>query len=634
MRRILLVAALALLAMLCWTFLRDAKLERPARETTLADKTLSTPKSEELSTPLVSPDQQSDRVSAESAPIAQPLPTRGTIVVLDTNGGEHASESGVVTLRVPGTPGKSVQEFDLSVANGGWDTAATPDLDCFVVRIVLGGREARLEGDRATKVKAHEAMALRARWVASTMLHVVDANTGAELDGVRLVRMDEMWSEQIEIPMESYEAKDFAANLQSPIPIDPKFEVGSGKFTIFAHRHDYGWGSLSIDPTGGGDQYIKLEPGADLSVKLTGGVPAAGVIVRIWRRNAGGLERYYDLSPKGGGLTSTGGVVPGIRAGEYEVRLEHGEPESAKILARATVTIVGGQNASVELAVPLAPADKFVSVVVVVKLDSTWNLEQFIVRVADLDLQTTAPGRSTSLKKRSMQEREPGVFASKPMKLRVGKHQLFLVEACFGVECEVTEDEPQEVTMVVPPCGLVLVTVIDARTGELIEKPYVDFTYAGNSTSGGQGSSIKAPEGPGPVELRAPIGKIRLSVNGDSRSDYLAEYPTVEVAPGIQEIIVELKHARTINIVLREGERPVDGSTGMMGLKVSDARGPVSPPRVSLDSNGKLSVSLHDAGRYVLALPKLPGFMPIPDVDVDLTTQESADVVIQLVRAQ
>ncbi len=631
MRRKLLVAAVALIAVLCWTFLRGAKLERPARETTLADKTLSAPKSVQLPTPLVFPDQQTDRVSAGSEPIAQPLPARGTIVVLDTNGGEHASESGVVTLRVPGTPGKPVEEVALTIADGGWDTAATPDVDCY---IVLGGREARLEGDRATKAKAHAAMALRARWVASTMLHVVDANTGAELDGVRLVRMDEMWSEQIEIPMESYEAKDFAANLQSPIPIDPKFEIGSGKFTIFAHRHDYGWGSLAIDPTAGGDQYIKLELGADLSVKLTGGVPALGVIVRIWRRNAGALERYYDLSPKGGGLTSTGGLVPGIRAGEYEVHLEHGESGSAKILASAAVTIVGGKDASIELAVPPSPADVFVNVVVVVKLDSTWNLENFNVRVADLDLQKTAPGRSTSLRKRSMQKREPGVFASKPMKLRVGKHQLFLVEACFGVDCEVTEDEPQELTMAVPPCGMILLTVIDSRTGELIEMPGVDYTYFGNSTSLGHGTVGIAPSGPGRVEVHAPIGKICLSVSGHASADYLAEYPYVEVVPGLQEITVELKHARTINVVMREGERPVDCSTAMLDLKVSDAQGPAHPPRVSLDSNGKLSISLRDAGKYVLTLPKLPGFLPIPDVEVDLTTQESADVVIQLVRAQ
>ncbi len=631
MRRILLVAAIAVLAMLLWTLNRGAKVEVVAREAALAESTSEPVQPVEAPVQIVPVDRQPAPAPAEIASSSTPLAARGTIVVLDTNGGEHASESGVVTLRVPGKPGKSVEEFDLSIADGGWDAAATPDVDCFVVRIVLGGREARLEGDRTTKVKAHEAMTLRARWVASTMLHVVDANTGVELDGVRLVRMDEMWSEQIEIPMESYESKDFAENLQSPIPIDPKFEIGSGKFTVFAHCRNYGWGSLPIDPTGGGDQYIKLEPGADLSVKFTGGSPALGVIVRIWRRNAGALERYYDLSPKGGGLTSTGGTVPGIRAGEYEVRLEHGESGSAKILDSAVVTIVGGQNASVELAVPPTPADRFVNVVVVVQLDSTWDLKKFNLYVDDLDLPPTTPGRSRHVA--CPEVRDTGVFASKPMKLRVGRHQLYLVEACFGVECEVTEDEPQEVTMVVPPCGLILLTVIDARTGELIEMPGVDYTYLGDSTSRGHGTVGIAPSGPGRVEVYAPIGKIHLSVSGHASSDYLAEYPYVEVVPGIQEITVELKHARTINIVLREGERPVDCSTAMMGLKVSDAQGPVHPPRVSLDSNGKLSVSLHDAGRYVLALPKLPGFLPIPDVDVDLSTQESADIVIQLVRA-
>jgi hypothetical protein len=283
-----------------------------------------------------------------------------------------------------------------------------------------------------------------------------------------LVRIDEMWSEGIEIPMESYEAKDFANNLQSPIPIDPKFELGSGKFTVFAHRSDYGWGSVSIDPTGGGDQYVKLEPGADLSIKFSGGRPPAGAVVRIWRRNAGALVRYYELSPKGGGLTPTGGWVPGVRIGEYEVRLEHGESSAAKILASAAVTIAGGQNVEVELALPLAPADSFVPVVVVVKMDNTWDLERFTLYVEDLALPQNAPGRSTSIRMQSMQEREPGVFASKPIKLRVGNHQLFLSEARFGIECEVTHADPQELTLSLPPRARLLVTVKDASTGQRI----------------------------------------------------------------------------------------------------------------------------------------------------------------------
>jgi hypothetical protein len=267
-------------------------------------------------------------------------------------------------------------------------------------------------------------------------------------------------------------------------------------------------------------------------------------------------------------------------------------------------------------------------------MENNWDLEWFTLYVEDIALPENAPGRSTSIRMQSMQEREPGVFASKPIKLRVGNHQLFLSEARFGIECEVTHADPQELTLSLPPRARLLVTVKDASTGQRIESASASYRYLGNQSSGGHGTTHTPSSAEGGIELNPPIGKISLEVSGGASTGYLPDYRPMDVFPGFQEITVELKCARSINIALREGERPVDCPMGMMNLKISDARGVVHPPTVRLDSSGKITILLPDAGTYVLALPALRGYLPIADIEVDLASQESADIVIQLVREQ
>lgn len=633
MRRIAFFTAIValLLAVLLWISHRDGASEHAVAPAVVDRTDAKIDISANVPTPETPIDRRSVQAPIEPTPASTAVAARGTIIVLDASGQEHARESGVLTLRVPGTPGKPVESMDLPVSNGMWDPQATPAVDCYIAHIVLGSREAILEGDHPAMLIAKQPATLRARWLTSTILHVVDARSRAELDQLRLMSMDQMWSLYVVIPTESSNATLFGKDMTSPIEVDPKSPQLHGEEPVmFAYRYGYAWSSMPIDLTGGGDQVLKLSPGADLKIKLTGGIPSASIFIRLWKQEASGPTQIVERALSDVRRPNSEILLTGLAEGNYEAHLERGAADKSQVIANAAVAIVAGSDASVDLAVPAAPADEFAQVVVVVRLDPTWDLKEFIVDVHDLDRPREMP---KFVRNRDMQEREPHVFASKPIRLRVARQQLYLDDAQFGIECEVTSASPQEVTLDVPACGKVVVIVKDAVTGALVEKPVVCYQYLGNKTSSGNGMTGIAPSGPGRVEVRSPLGKIRLFVHGEAGAPYLTESPELDVVAGDQEIAVALKRARTITIVFHEGERPVDCGMAVMNLKLFDARGPVTAQGTSFGS-GKLTCLVKDAENYTLSLPPVAGYMPIPDMQVDLTSQDLADLVIQLVRQQ
>ncbi|MBK8181290.1 MAG: hypothetical protein IPK67_20900 [Planctomycetes bacterium] len=69
--------------------------------------------------------------------------------------------------------------------------------------------------------------------------------------------------------------------------------------------------------------------------------------------------------------------------------------DAGKVLASAPFTIRAGETSTVALVIPEAPPDRFASVVVVVRMDESWDLERLNVYVTDLGLpRTPATGAS------------------------------------------------------------------------------------------------------------------------------------------------------------------------------------------------------------------------------------------------
>ncbi|MBK8177453.1 MAG: hypothetical protein IPK67_00810 [Planctomycetes bacterium] len=574
-----------------------------------------------------------ERAVAEAALADSQEPPAGSIVVLDEAGGEHARESGSITVHAKsGSPG-TLQT--ILVNEGKWDPRQTPDGDYYIRQIRLRDREAILTTFQDIIFEGKTATAIQCRWLATASLHVVDDASGTELDAVTLYYLDNVYNSNTEFPIGIVGAQLIGEGLASPIPMEP-LPGGTGAVTLFAYRDNYSWGRLLFDRTGGGDQFIKLQPGADVTVDVVGAEATADMTIRLWRGSA--KEKMLLAERARRDLTH----VPrrarflGLPAGGYEVTLERGPASESQRLAAQAIQVEGTRDVSLEVSIPPLPADRNATVRLKVRIDPTWDLSNFQVVITDQDLPSNDPGGVKRVRSARMTRADSSTYLSEPINVRSARHKLFIPEANFGSECFVAQtDQEQELVLELPACCHIALHVISARTGEPIESPKLCWSSVTNmGTIAGEGCVSVNSIAPGRVEFRAPPGKLHLSVSAGDVAPYLMELRRIDVVPGPQELLVELAPASVVSFAIYDGERQLEWTSDVLGrIAFRTPSGPAKAQRTGMDTRtGLMTCVLQEATKYVVSIPKLPGYLPVEEFEVDLTTGPVEHRVIQLVR--
>lgn len=636
------VIALVALCALTWLWLSRFKAvpgeEAPAAADAEAPASHSSQLTAESLAP-VSVESGSRTLAARPSnePVTSPSPVLGTITVVDDQLTEYAEESGWLTVSAMTAAGTSVDSLDIPVTRGTWDPNLIPAPRATLRRIVLRDREAVLEEARGLPLDAGKPQQLRAIWLADVRLHVVDSTTHQELDGLTLFRVDNIHSFGVTLPVGVPGVENVGRDFSSPVtlaPVSPSRFHGSYK--LFAWRSSYAWGAITIDQTGGGDLFLKLDPGGDVRFQLTGGTPTADMTIRLWKDDSRTDQLAERPARPNVSSTALELEVQGLAVGDYWVTLEKGVKESANVLDASALRIAPRSSTVVALDVPDQKPDATIEAIVVVRLDPSWDLPSFSVAVTDLDLPVNATGRERRLPSERMTSNGDGLFSSKPMKFRAGRYSLELVEARFAVECLLDELGPREMLLTLPPRCSVGVTVLDGETGSLVERPTLCWTAMTSSADRIRSLCVGVPAtGAGRFEFFAPAGKIRIETSGQSIEPYLLDSRVLELSPSTAlEVVVHLQVGRRVVIALREGERRVDWSAdAMSGFKIRAAGEPVIIRRSSLDTgSGKMTCLLPDRGRYTISFPTLAGYVPIPDQVVDLTAVATVEIAVQLVR--
>lgn len=580
--------------------------------------------------------EQERHVDASLGPAAAAVGL-GSITVADELGIEHSTESGHLVLASLGETGKQVALITLPVISGRWDPSATPARDFSVHSIQLGGRRAILVGDTPPMLRGRAPQALQARWLATASIRVVDDSSGAELDAVTLYWMDTLSSAEVEIPLGVRGAHLIGEGMNSPITLDPLPEQ-SMTATLFAYRPGYAWGTLAFDRFGGGDQTLRLRPGGDLVVSIGGADPTSDMTVRLWRGSRVEqrilAERALSRLPR----DSRSIALPGLAIGSYEITLERGDRSVAVPLDLASIRIERAGTAPAYLTIPSNEGDASTSVRLRVRIDPTWDLTSFSLTMKDLDLPGNQPGQKKNFRSSGMTRVESFTWESNIFQARSGRHEVFLREARLGVECFVpVSDEVQIVTLDVPACGIVGITVIDAHTGQLVEHPSICWSALNNAgRPSGTGCESVPASNVGRLEFRAPVGKAELNVTAGPLDPYLGDFRNVDITPGMQELIVELQPAAVISLELREGDRRVEWSPDVSAKIVFRRQAQtVRPSRTAVDSQrGFLTCFLTEPGGYTVVLPKIPGYMAPPDFEIDVVFGEPIHRIVEITRQQ
>ncbi|HTF89484.1 MAG TPA: RNA polymerase sigma factor [Planctomycetota bacterium] len=569
------------------------------------------------------------------APIA-PAPVvadHGTIVVLDEAGTEHASESGTFSLVLTKPRNETAQ---IEVKEGSWSSDLPEGATFYVNMITLGGRSALPLPNSGPFIAGGTLPQLRCQWTTLARLHVVDAVSGAELDGIRLYTVPTFEAVGIELMVQRPKTGLVGEELVSPIEVSYA-PTGSGALasssslpTHFAVRSGYAWGNIQIDPTAGGDFVLRLQPGGDLQATFDGARRDARLRARLYERGS-----ELKLVSEWGGQEIDRGPPPalqleGLSVGSYVMRAEVGKQHEAKVLAEQEFAITAGAKASITLAVGPMPKAEKIEVVVTVKMDPAWTFEEFVLWVQPLDVPRSPSALGEFIRSSEMTVVEPGTWTSKPILLSGGRHECLIDELYFSQEVRVGPDPRQQVLLEIPAPTRVVIHAVDGETGGPLLGSYYSCAWkasGGSRLFGGQ--SGRTETAPGECEILAPLGTAKLSVgNPDCRP----EAKTLELVPGLNEVSITLHRTYRIELILREGEKVVPWTMRAMDtIKFERLDGQRSWAGMSF-GHGRLTCSQPEAGSYRVIIPKIPGYLPIEPFEVDLEERKVLEKVIQIVR--
>ena len=188
------------------------------------------------------------------------------------------------------------------------------------------------------------------------LLHVVDATTGAELEGL-VVLHNVFNAGGGAYPNEWRDQHVLVRGASSPLELEP----GGGLARYWVHAVGYGWASARFDPADPGERTIPLEPAStNLSVVVRGGLNLTGELyVRVVPPgaldDATPIASQFLSRPNDAGLREA--HLRGVPPGHYDVRVERGRRGGPRrVLDVAAVGLAVGEERTIELALPAGPA--------------------------------------------------------------------------------------------------------------------------------------------------------------------------------------------------------------------------------------------------------------------------------------
>ena len=245
------------------------------------------------------PSAQPDGTSSDDAPDEPARILRGRVIVVDRDGDEHPAESGSLRLGIPEGPSDVFSHVEVEVTDGEWSVELGARDEIMVSDMTLGGRGAVPDNHlrMGTQVDPDVVFVVRASWLASTLLHVVDSRTREPLDGIEVRR--------------SNHRGETTGPHPGPTPVEPAVHVDAVSpveivafdehFNYFHVRADgYSWIRVKLDVKGG-ERTVELDPCGGLRIRLVhdGDVPQARLRLYEPVDSAARVQEYVEMIRKG-----------------------------------------------------------------------------------------------------------------------------------------------------------------------------------------------------------------------------------------------------------------------------------------------------------------------------------------------
>lgn len=603
--KFVLASAVVLLTVVLWFAQRHAECSRGSEASALAraessalDRGRAEPTSNARNERVAALDVEPRETHVElSASPTAPTGMFGTIVVLDESGVEHANENGLLRLR--GAPPFTAGPFDVVVRDGRFQFASPPAHSLEPIAIELGGRAAYLRDVRGLEPRGP--LALRATWIPPVVLSVVDAETGADLDGIVVLRDLIAWRGQTH-PGEFTAANEWVRAAKSPLAL-PSID---GQRTYWVGAPEHAWKSIEIDHRSGGSRRIELARGARLTIECAPSFDDVDVRVRLYARDEPDQPSgQLDVPMRGTAAIE----LTGLTAGDYEVRAEVGMwYEGPRVLARADVGLVRGEHAHVRLALQssdlaepaldLAGTLELPAEIFGARVGLQWQ------RIEGAPLRRNDNGR---LDLDRMVARGPSSIAWKAGKVSPGVYLISVDPFQWSQRIELVA--PREIQLEVPEILRVEVRVTDSDSQASLPETSVVWARAKPASARvTYPQSATYDESARCFVLLAPAG--RASIDFDE-PDHERISKLFEVSRGMPPLDIALRRLPSFTLTLRDGEVNVPFSWAIHAEIVPEGHAGEALRRDTPGALAKFVVS--EPGLYRIHIPRVDGFEEVPD---------------------
>jgi hypothetical protein len=555
----------------------------------------------------------------------------GSVVVLDSSGGEHPNEDGFLSLRLEGAGDETWKRCD--VAHGSWSVRASEGAKIRVGQMELGGRATVLENPFDTlAIPADHRLTLRARWPPSTLLHVRATDTQQELAGVELIRGMALASSGASDPGPYTKRDLLAASATSPIRLDEldKLDLAEGAQPYYARADRYAWGRIELDLSVGSEHELLLRPGGSLVVDLSGPMPPPN-LAALLVRDSDSPRAWPEATRPIDGRASF--LLESLAAGHHAVSVEiHGLDPASSLLGSGEAEVLAGSTAHLAITLREIPRTDKAPLEGVVVVPKDWRIDEFRLMAFPIGRSAALPGDEVPpLQSGSMRpvEGQPEAHAFSWPAVPLGSYGLTVLPPGWVVKVDVGPQGLRNARIELPSPALVSVRVVDLDLG--VEAPIQELQWVAvlpEGVSGGYSFGAQKNTTTGRHEFSAPIGEIEIRVADPL---YLPVSKRVTVGLGRNDLTIEVEQASGVVLQVHEGNVAVPFDDSNVSIEQVGGDGRSNWNSKEPGERGMKFAVTHP-GRYRVEVRGLSGYKQTVPVVLDIEPGKFAEVVVQVER--
>ncbi|MEM7204960.1 MAG: hypothetical protein AAF628_32190 [Planctomycetota bacterium] len=545
-----------------------------------------------------------EAVAPARAPDDEKVLLRGTFVVTDPDGVEHAHEDGSFGLMLWHP---SIEQVTVHVEDGHWRAEVSRPRRISVRAPILGGRAVQFDERTVIDVPAGPltdwSATLAGRWVAMVSLAVVDRETSAHLSGVRIVAVDD-WRRDLAHPGEPQEHRIVVEHGTSPLRFAPERAGQRRKYWVGAPG--YAWATAYLSIVREEHHEIRLAPGGALKIHLQGGAAPEGARIRVRRssENQSRAEHEADI-PIAEATVRFGRpvLIDGLLPGPCTVGVEHGpRNQTPAVLGVASAAVVVGETTPISVALDQAEEPPRVPVAGVIELPKGWSRSSVQLGLVPLGSLTAWLPRYIPIHEWMMEAFDAG-FHWDAGTLPRGRYRAQVHPTGISTEFETGRHGNRDIHLAIPPLARVRVRFLDPETGAHVTPSDASWGVGGSPRIAGQ---VRPNADTGEFELKAPAGDIYVSVFGNDR--YQIERAPLVVVPGDQLVEVTLQRAIGVEVTFTERGTVVrQAGTWHIDLEPTQGQGRANMwrgSRVWVTAPGPYRLRVVDPRGGVIAAPR------------------------------